>query len=52
MKNDKAYILIADDEKEIRDILPCRYYNSNKGSYGKALITAGSFKMPGAAVIR
>ncbi len=38
-------------EKEIRDKLPCRYYNSNKGSYGKALITAGSFKMPGAAVI-
>ena len=37
--------------EEIKALLPCRPYNANKGTFGKALIAAGSYKMPGAAVI-
>lgn len=37
--------------EEIKRLLPCRSFDSNKGTYGKALIAAGSYKMPGAAVI-
>lgn len=36
---------------EIKELLPKRPFNSNKGTYGKVLIAAGSKKMPGAAVI-
>ncbi len=36
---------------EIKELLPQRPFNSNKGTYGKALIAAGSKKMPGAAII-
>lgn len=38
-------------EKEIKDLLPCRPFNSHKGTFGKALIIAGSKKMPGAGII-
>lgn len=37
--------------REIREKLPVRPYNSNKGTFGKALIIAGSYKMPGAGII-
>lgn len=36
---------------EAAKLLPVRPADSNKGTYGKALIIAGSRKMPGAAVI-
>lgn len=36
---------------EIKASLPRRPFNSNKGTFGKALIIAGSYKMPGAAII-
>lgn len=41
----------AKTSDEIKASLPERPYNSNKGTFGKALIIAGSYKMPGAAVI-
>jgi len=41
----------AKTKTEIRDMLPCRPYDSNKGTFGKALIIAGSYKMPGAGII-
>lgn len=41
----------AKSRKEINEMLPCRPFDSNKGTFGKALIIAGSYKMPGAAVI-
>lgn len=37
------------DKKLIRSLLPKRYTNSNKGSYGKLLCVVGSENMPGAA---
>lgn len=36
---------------EIKDNLPERSYDANKGSLGHALIVAGSYKMPGAAIL-
>lgn len=41
----------AFSKKEIRELLPRRPYNGNKGTFGKALIVAGSYKMPGAGII-
>lgn len=38
-------------EKEIKEMLPARPENSNKGTFGNALIIAGSRNMPGAAKI-
>jgi ADP-dependent NAD(P)H-hydrate dehydratase / NAD(P)H-hydrate epimerase len=35
----------------IKDILPKRRYDSNKGSFGKTLIIAGSDEMPGAGIL-
>ena len=37
--------------KEIKALLPVRPYNSNKGTFGKALIIGGCYTMPGAPVI-
>ncbi len=37
--------------KEIKALLPVRPFNSNKGTFGKAMIIAGSYNMPGAAKI-
>ncbi len=37
--------------KEIKSLLPERPYNANKGTFGKAMIIAGSYSMPGAAKI-
>lgn len=37
--------------EELRGILPPRPFNSNKGTFGKAAIIAGSRKMPGAAIL-
>ena len=39
------------DEGFVRSLLPNRRRVSNKGSYGKALVIAGSRDMPGAAVM-
>lgn len=39
------------DEEFVRKLLPKRRIVSNKGSFGKALIAAGSKGMPGAAVM-
>lgn len=44
-----AYMSVSDDE--VRNLLPSRPYDSNKGTFGKALIIAGSYSMPGASVI-
>lgn len=41
----------AKTQKEINALLPCRPHNGNKGTFGKALIVAGCYNMPGAAVI-
>ncbi len=38
-------------QNEIKNRLPLRPYNSHKGTFGKALIIAGSRKMPGAGII-
>lgn len=43
-----AYTLSPD---EIRSKFPHRKENANKGDFGKGLIIAGSYDMPGAAVI-
>ena len=37
------------EDSDIAGILPKRFSDSNKGSYGKALCICGSYKMPGAA---
>ena len=37
--------------KEIKSMLPVRPFNANKGTFGKAMIIAGSYSMPGAAKI-
>ncbi len=37
------------DENDIKILLPKRYSDSNKSTYGKALCVCGSYKMPGAA---
>ena len=36
---------------EIKKLLPARPFNANKGTFGKAMIIAGSYNMPGAAKI-
>lgn len=36
---------------EIKNIIPKRRFDGHKGTFGKACIVAGSYKMPGAAVI-
>lgn len=41
----------AFSRKEIKALLPVRPYNANKGTFGKAMIIAGSYNMPGAAKI-
>ena len=38
-------------ENDIRRAFPERNENSNKGNYGKALVIAGSYEMPGAALM-
>ncbi|SNS75936.1 NAD(P)H-hydrate epimerase [Anaerovirgula multivorans] len=38
-------------EKMVQALLPKRYSDTHKGSYGKALIIAGSFGMTGAAIL-
>ncbi len=43
--------LCAFTEKEAASLLPPRPFNSHKGTYGHALIVAGSRNMPGAAII-
>ena len=41
----------AKSRDEIKAMLPYRPYDSNKGTFGKALIIGGSYTMPGAPVI-
>ncbi len=41
----------AFSRKEIKSLLPVRPFNANKGTFGKAMIIAGSYNMPGAAKI-
>lgn len=41
----------AKTAEEIREMLPDSPFDSNKGTYGKALIIGGSYKMPGALII-
>ncbi len=41
----------AFSRKEIKSLLPGRPFDSNKGTFGKAMIIAGSYSMPGAAKI-
>lgn len=43
--------LVTFTEKEIADWFPARDSDANKGSFGKALIVAGSYEMPGAALL-
>ncbi len=49
-ENTEVTPLLADDEL-FRKYLPKRYKNSNKGSYGKALLHVGSRDMTGAAYL-
>lgn len=46
--NEYAYFL---EEKEITERLPARKRNSNKGTYGRAAIVAGSLQYTGAAYL-
>lgn len=39
------------DKQSIFELIPKKAEDSNKGDFGKGLIVAGSYKMPGAAVI-
>ena len=48
---DGAGILFSYTKEELRTVMPPRPYNSHKGTFGHALITAGSRRMPGAAII-
>lgn len=41
----------AKTNAEIKNLLPLRPFDGNKGTFGKALIIAGSYKMPGAGII-
>ena len=41
----------AFSRKEIKSLLPGRPFDSNKGTFGKAMIISGSYSMPGAAKI-
>lgn len=41
----------AKTAEELREMLPDSPFDSNKGTYGKALIIGGSHKMPGALII-
>ncbi len=41
----------AKSRKEIKEMLPSRPFDSNKGSFGKAMIIGGCYNMPGAPVI-
>ena len=41
----------AKSRKEIREMLPHRPFDSNKGTFGKAMIIGGCYTMPGAPVI-
>ena len=43
--------LVTFTEKEMADWFPARDSDANKGSFGKALIVAGSYEMPGAALL-
>lgn len=43
--------LQAKSRNEIKEMLPSRPFNANKGTFGKAMIIAGSYNMPGAAKI-
>ena len=47
-KNIKANVIT---KKEIKDLIPKRPKNSNKGTFGKVFILAGCDNMPGACVI-
>lgn len=49
VKSDK--LLSALPACEVKDMLVDRPSDSNKGTFGKVLITAGCYRMPGAAVI-
>ena len=39
------------DERDVKNVFPKRKEDSHKGDYGKALIIAGSYEMPGAALL-
>lgn len=43
--------LVTFTKSEIADWFPQRESDANKGSFGKALIVAGSYEMPGAALL-
>lgn len=45
----KSSVLV--DEKYVKSILPKRYNDSNKGTYGKVFSFCGSTNMPGAALL-
>lgn len=47
----KEYIAVDMEPKDVRNFMPKRWANSNKSSYGKVTIIAGSAGMPGAAVL-
>ncbi len=46
--NDNIQIITSEDA-DIKNILPERKSDSNKGSFGKAMCICGSYRMPGAA---
>lgn len=48
IKEGKSNVLKAFSKKNYKEFLPMRMPNSNKGSYGKVLIVAGSKNMAGA----
>ncbi len=47
----KEHIYLTLSSKRIKEYLPKRSKTSNKGSYGKVLVIAGSDNMPGACIL-
>lgn len=47
----KGHIFDCLSKESARELLPARFADSNKGSYGKVLIAAGSENMPGACIL-
>lgn len=51
MKGFETECFVAVDDEYVRDALPSRMVDSNKGDFGKLLCICGSENMPGAAVM-
>lgn len=51
IKEQGDYITTWDENDVINDLIPPRYEDSNKGTYGRLCVIAGCERMPGAALL-